>query len=233
MLSQQDRLSKYCMDAGFISVVENGQYFVSKDIGDLTQFHDSTVSWIYCTKGRKCITTKTLGLNFSWSKQVWDGFEYQRHGSSWRSVRRTSVTIECERYCGPHKGKSTSKRTCWVFSRIIPMEWRHWIDVGPVEHSLFAKFRRAIHLLRHCQQEHREEDGDDQFWRRKENLQNQIPVYFCWRSMESVFGSSRRSEKKISIVHWWFRKNHFFPSSSRTFRTQFFFIVFFHCRTML
>ena len=38
-LSQQDRLSKFCVDAGFLSVVENGQYFMTKDTGDLTQFH--------------------------------------------------------------------------------------------------------------------------------------------------------------------------------------------------
>ena len=38
-LSQQDKLSKFCMDAGFLSVVENGQYFMTKDFEDLTQFH--------------------------------------------------------------------------------------------------------------------------------------------------------------------------------------------------
>ena len=38
-LSQQDKLSKFCMDAGFLSFVENGQYFMTKDTGDLTQFH--------------------------------------------------------------------------------------------------------------------------------------------------------------------------------------------------
>ena len=38
-LSQQDKLSKFCMDAGFLSVVENGQYFMTKDTGDLAQFH--------------------------------------------------------------------------------------------------------------------------------------------------------------------------------------------------
>ena len=37
-LSQQDKLSKICMDAGFLSVVEIGQYFMTKDTGDLTQF---------------------------------------------------------------------------------------------------------------------------------------------------------------------------------------------------
>ena len=36
-LSQQDKLSKFCMDAGFLNVVENGQYFMTKDTGDLTQ----------------------------------------------------------------------------------------------------------------------------------------------------------------------------------------------------
>ena len=38
-LSQQDRLSEFCMDAGFLSVVENGQYFMTKDTGYLTQFN--------------------------------------------------------------------------------------------------------------------------------------------------------------------------------------------------
>ena len=38
-LSQQDKLSKFCIDAGFLSVVENGQCFMTKDTGDLTQFH--------------------------------------------------------------------------------------------------------------------------------------------------------------------------------------------------
>ena len=38
-LSQQDKLSKFCMDAGFLNVVENGQYFMTNDTGDLTQFN--------------------------------------------------------------------------------------------------------------------------------------------------------------------------------------------------
>ena len=38
-LSQQDKLSKFCMDAGFLNVVEIGQNFMTKDTGDLTQFN--------------------------------------------------------------------------------------------------------------------------------------------------------------------------------------------------
>ena len=30
-LSQQDKLSKFCIDAGFLNVVEIGQYFMTKD----------------------------------------------------------------------------------------------------------------------------------------------------------------------------------------------------------
>ena len=41
-LSQQDKLSKFCMDAGFLSVVENGQYFMTKDTADLSQ---SQIQW--------------------------------------------------------------------------------------------------------------------------------------------------------------------------------------------
>ena len=38
-LSPEDKLSKFCMDAGFLSVVEIGQYFKTKDTADLSQFH--------------------------------------------------------------------------------------------------------------------------------------------------------------------------------------------------
>ena len=33
-LSQQDKVSKFCMDAGFLSAVEIGQYFVTEDTGE-------------------------------------------------------------------------------------------------------------------------------------------------------------------------------------------------------
>ena len=33
-LSQPDKVSKFCIDAGFISVVESGQYFITKDTGE-------------------------------------------------------------------------------------------------------------------------------------------------------------------------------------------------------
>ena len=40
-LSQQDRLSKFCMDAGFLNVVEIGQYFMTEDTAEFSQFTDA------------------------------------------------------------------------------------------------------------------------------------------------------------------------------------------------
>ena len=37
-LSQQDKLSKFCMDAGFLTVVEIGQFFMTKDTAEFSQF---------------------------------------------------------------------------------------------------------------------------------------------------------------------------------------------------
>ena len=37
-LSQQDKLSKFCLDAGFLNVVELGQYFMTKDTAEFSQF---------------------------------------------------------------------------------------------------------------------------------------------------------------------------------------------------
>ena len=38
LLSQESKVSRFCMDAGFVHVVEVGQYFMTKDTGDLRHF---------------------------------------------------------------------------------------------------------------------------------------------------------------------------------------------------
>ena len=40
-LSRQDRPSKFCTDAGFLTTVEIGQYFMTKDTEEFSQFTDS------------------------------------------------------------------------------------------------------------------------------------------------------------------------------------------------
>ena len=46
-LSQQDKLSKFCMDAGFLNVVEIGQYFMTKDTAQFSQFTDAVACHEY------------------------------------------------------------------------------------------------------------------------------------------------------------------------------------------
>ena len=106
-LSQQDKLSKFCMDAGFLSVVENGQYFMTKDTADLSQFNtvarreytlpreeeaSQPKGWIQgigpvLEVATSYLRGKFMSLNrdnthswvgiFSWIKQVCDEFEQQ------------------------------------------------------------------------------------------------------------------------------------------------------------
>ena len=40
-MSHQDKLSKFCTDAGFLITVEVGQYFMTKDTEEFSQFTDS------------------------------------------------------------------------------------------------------------------------------------------------------------------------------------------------
>ena len=40
-VSQQDRLSKFCTDTGFLTTVEVGQYFMTKDTEEFSQFTGS------------------------------------------------------------------------------------------------------------------------------------------------------------------------------------------------
>ena len=50
-LSQQERVSKFCTDAGFFTAVEVGQYFMTKDTEEFSQFTDS-VACRECTLPR-------------------------------------------------------------------------------------------------------------------------------------------------------------------------------------
>ena len=66
--------------------------------------------------------------------------------------------------------------------RIVPIGRRTWTDIEPGNDSFsdHEVSKKLIHLLRHSQHVHREEDGAVHFWRIKENLQNQFPHSRHW-----------------------------------------------------
>ena len=59
-LSQQDKLSKFCMDAGFLTTVEIGQYFMTKDTGEFSEITDTVACREY-TLPREEATSQPKG----------------------------------------------------------------------------------------------------------------------------------------------------------------------------
>ena len=58
-LSEESKVSKFCMDAGFVHVVEVGQYFMTKDTGDFRQFR--AVACRECTLPRSDESSQPRG----------------------------------------------------------------------------------------------------------------------------------------------------------------------------
>ena len=54
------KMSKFCIDTWFLSVVENGQYFKTKETGDLTQFNTAACRELHPSERRFNVTTKRM-----------------------------------------------------------------------------------------------------------------------------------------------------------------------------
>ena len=76
LLSQENKLSKFCMDAGFVHVVEVGQYFTTKDTGDFRQFHT-----VACRDGSSQPKGWIQGnMTIGPVLEVTTSFQYGKHG---------------------------------------------------------------------------------------------------------------------------------------------------------
>ena len=61
-LSQQDRLSKFFTDAGFLTTVEVGQYFMTKDTEEFSQFTESVACREYTLPRDENYLTRKDGI---------------------------------------------------------------------------------------------------------------------------------------------------------------------------
>ena len=102
----------------------------------------------------------------------------------------------------PIKGSSkTTKKS----PKTVPIEKRTWTDVEPGKY-LFSDLevsKKLIHLLRHAQDMHREDDGAVQFWRSKEILQKYFPYCPHWSDSKwkkNMAGGGGNTRKDISSV---------------------------------
>ena len=98
------------------------------------------------------------------------------------------------------KAKPQRREPAGSSPRTIPIEKRTWTDVEPGKYSLsdYEISKKLIHLLRHGQHVHREDDGAVQFWRIKENLQKYFLYCPHWsdskwkKSMAGGGGNKKR-----------------------------------------
>ena len=80
------------------------------------------------------------------------------------------------------KAKPQRREPAGSSPRTVPIGKRIWTDVEPGEYSLsdYDISKKLIHLPRHNEQVHREEDGAVHFWRIKDNLQKHVPYCTHW-----------------------------------------------------
>ena len=98
------------------------------------------------------------------------------------------------------KAKPQRREPAGSSPRTVPIGKRTWTDAEPGEYSLFdyVVSKKLIHLLRHGEQVHREEDGAIEFWRIKDNLQKHFLYCHHWsddrwqKSMAGGGGNKKR-----------------------------------------
>ena len=103
------------------------------------------------------------------------------------------------------KAKPQRREPAGSSSRIVPMDRRNWIDIEPGKYSLseYEVSKKVIHLLRHSQKVHREEDGAVHFWRIKENLQNPFPQSIHWSDdrWKACLAAGGGAKRRYPVLH--------------------------------
>ena len=186
--------------------VDIGQYFMTKDTGDLTQFHavacreytlpreegaSQPRGWIQgsttigpvmevttsCLYGKHGVEISTWSLSEN-NAQSWVRIS---HGSNKFVIdsnnndteipedlpEEQASQLKVKDFASRSKAKAKPQKKLADYSpSIIPMKERNWIDFEPGNYSLSAYeiSKKVIHLFRHSQQVHREDDGAVHFW---------------------------------------------------------------------
>ena len=197
-LSPESKVSRFCMEAGFMRIVEVGQYFMTKNTCDFRQFHsvacreytlprDDPASeakgWI---QGNMRIgqdnSQSWVGISYGTNKYVIDSNQNNTEipaDPHEDQAPQTSIKVVAAR--SKAKVKPQPKVLAGT-TATIPIHERRWIDIEPSEPTLAAYevSKKVINLLRHNQTLQREEDGAIQFWRIKFHLRNQFSQVQHW-----------------------------------------------------
>ena len=178
-LSQQDRVIKFCMNAGFLNVVEIGQNFMSQDTAEFSQFRAAACrEWSIATKRldpREHQNWTRIGsCNLLFARQIWSWDQNHVHEQRQFSLLGQNF--------------SWLKQVCHEFEQ-------HW--AGNFR-SAFSKnmrwnwMRVTLHSDQRTKQNHKDENlpvlPQEQYLLEKEcgpmlNQENiQSPMMQCWRN---------------------------------------------------
>ena len=195
------------MDGGFQNVVQIGQYFMTKDTAEFSQFRavacreytlprDEEASqpkgWIQGTpkldlywklqsvmRGKYGVEIRIMSMNKDKSHS-WVGISNgsNKFVMNLNNNEQEIPEVQLEEYAfkldakdfasrSKAKAKPQRREPSGSSTRTIPIGTRIWTDVEPGEYSLsdYAFSKKLIHLLRHADQLHREDDGAIEFWR--------------------------------------------------------------------
>ena len=242
----------WVMDAEFLSVLENGQYYMTKDTGDLTQFNtvacrehtlpknqhhnrkdgsketqkldpNRKLQPVTCTvnmdlRSEVCLWTETVltpgsqfligqtSLWWTWTTTMQKFLKNTSKNMRYNWMRNILQADQS-------KNKTTKKRTLALHQESSPwkeLDWhRTWETFSPRERGFEGSGSSSSSFTTSASRK-----------RRSGSLLENERTSSEWRSMENMFDSRTRSKKEIPALHWWFRSNCLFPSSSKTFRTQ-------------
>ena len=221
-LSPENKVSKFCKEAGFMGVVEVGQYFVTKNTGSLRHFR-SVACPEYTLRIGPVLEVTTSFQHFKYGIEIRIWSVNQDNSQSWvrisygtikyvvdsiqdnteipadpqeERVPQTSIKVVAAR--SKAKAKPQPRELVGT-TATIPMHERRWIDIEPSEQNLasYDLSKKVINLFRHNQTFQREQDGAIEFYKIKFYLRNhhsQIQVWSDdrWKACLAAGGGSKR-----------------------------------------
>ena len=169
-VSQQDRLSRFCMDAGFLNVDEIGQYFMTKDTEEFSQFTDSVACREYTLPTDEKSTDPEGWIRGNTQiDQVQISFKQTTHHTSEAEASQkiiaggqtlwiiTERVIESSVIEENHRGFVTCKQqkhNCTFLShprkdsQVANLQQAHWLQLPQFfvsEQLVFFEFQQACH----------------------------------------------------------------------------------------
>ena len=130
---------------------------------------DQSHSWVRISHGLNKLVTNLNNNEQETSEVQLEEYALRLNASDFASRSKAKAK--------PQRRESASSST-----RTFPIGERTWTDVEPGEYSLsdYEVSKKLMHLLRHGNQVHREDDGAIEFWRIKDNLQKKISYCHHW-----------------------------------------------------